>query len=85
MGHTGNYWKITKKTHLCESVTKCEHAHVEVCLKTQAACWTLSNLTPVICFIITDEDFKRTPGLGNGPLLKVIATISSQFRPPLQG
>lgn len=38
-----------------------------------------------LCFILAGEDFKRAPGLGSGPLLKVAASIPSQLRPPLQG
>lgn len=71
MGHTGSYWKITKK---------------EVSLSVNSTCWslfenlghTLGIVTLVISISIQrGEDFRRAPGLGSGPLLKVIASIVS--------
>lgn len=45
----------------------------------------VKSRTGNLCFIRAGEDFKRAPGLGNGSLLKVIASVPSQLRPPMQG
>lgn len=36
--------------------------------------------TDNLCFIIAGEDFKSAPGLGSGPLLEVITSVSGQLR-----
>lgn len=81
----GMYWKLLENYQKDSLVLKCYQVWASACWKPSPYSGYCPSHTCNLHFIIGGEDFRRAPGLSNGPLLKVRASIPSQLRPCLKG